>query len=326
MKLLNLLGTASCVATILLGGASVGQPNNGGMPAPRNPAAVKQHTERAHQLAGEDLKDSIGLLCTPATATAYAKTLQDPPPTRVFDNLYYVGLGYVSAWALTTSDGIILFDTLDNPAEAQQYIVGGLKTLGLDPENIKYIIVTHGHGDHYGGAKYMQDRFPKARLLMSEADYALAEKSASSGKGPFAKVPAPRRDMVITDGEVLRLGNTTIPLYITPGHTPGTISTILTVKDHGKRHIISFWGGTTPPRDHATLVQYDQSFQRFTKLVNDAGAEGLISNHPVWDGSVSKIGKLRANPAGPNPFLIGKTLMDRYATVQEECIQAGLAQ
>jgi metallo-beta-lactamase class B len=325
MKLPNLLARASCLATIFLGGASFGQPDTMPVQAPRDPAAVQEHTERARQLADGDLKDSIGLLCTPAAATAYAKTLQTPPPTRVFENLYYVGLGYVGAWALTTSGGIILFDTLDNPAEAQQYIVGGLKTLGFDPKNIKYIIIMHGHGDHYGGARYMQDTFPEAHLLMSEADYALAEKSASSGKGPFAKVPAPRRDMVITDGEKLTLGDTTIPLYITPGHTPGTISTILTVRDHGKRHIISFWGGTTPPRDHGALVQYDQSFRRFTKLVNDAGAEGLISNHPVWDSSVTKIEKLRADPMARNPFLIGKTTMDRYAAVQEECIQADLA-
>lgn len=328
MKLSSLLGTASCVAIITLTGAGIAQPANNGTtpsPAPRDPAAVRQHTEQAARIAGTDLKDTIGLLCTPAAATARAKTLQTPPPTRAFDNLYYVGTGYVGAWALTTSDGIILFDTLDNAAEAQQYIVGGLKTLGLDPASIKYIVIMHGHGDHYGGAKYMQDTFPKARLLMSAADYERAEKSAASGAGPFAKVPAPRRDMVVTDGQKLTLGDTTIPLYITPGHTPGTLSTILPVKDHGTPHLISFWGGTTPPRDHATLVQYDQSFRRFTKLVDDAHADGLISNHPVWDDAVVKLGKLRANPAAPNPFLMGKALMDRYAQVQEECVQAALA-
>ncbi len=324
MKPSKLLGATSCAAIALLAGASFAQPGSS-LSAPRDPAAVQQHTERARQIAGEDLKDTIGLLCTPAAATARAKTLPTPPPSRAFDNLYYVGMGYVGAWALTTSNGIILFDTLDNAAEAQQYIVGGLKSLGLAPESIKYIVITHGHGDHYGGAKYMQDTFPEARLLMSAADYALAEKSAASGMGPFAKVPAPRRDLVITDGEKLTLGDTTIPLYVTPGHTPGTISTILAVKDHGKRHVISFWGGTTPPRDHATLEQYDESFRRFTKRVNDAHAEGLISNHPVWDDAGTKLEKLRADPAGPNPFLMGKTLMDRYTDVQEECIQAALA-
>jgi metallo-beta-lactamase class B len=327
MKLSNLSGAASCAAIFFSVAASFGQPNDGAkpLPAPRDPAAMQQHTERARRIAGEDLKDTIGLLCTPEAATARAKTLQNPPPTRVFDNLYYVGLGYVGAWALRTSNGIILFDTLDNAAEAQQYIVGGLKTLGLEPESIKFIVIMHGHGDHYGGAKYMQDAFPKAHLLMSAADYAQAEKRASSGTGPFANVPAPRRDMVVIDGEKLTLGDTTIPIYITPGHTPGTISTIIPVKDHGKPHVISFWGGTTPPRDHATLVQYEQSFRRFTKLVNDAHAEGLISNHPVWDDAIAKMDKLRANPTAPNPFLMGKKLMDRYAEVQEECVQAGLA-
>ena len=125
---------------------------------------------------------------------------------------------------------------------------------------------------------------------------------------------------------MLTLGDTTIPLYITPGHTPGTISTIIRVLDHGHRHVISFWGGTTPPRDHATLVQYDELFRRFMELVNAAHAEGLISNHPVWDDTIAKLDTIRANPTGANPFLIGKATMDRYADVQEECIQAALAQ
>jgi metallo-beta-lactamase class B len=83
----------------------------------------------------------------------------------------------------------------------QHYIVGGLKTLGLNAENIKYIIVMHGHGDHYGGAKYMQDNFPQAHLLMSEADYALAEASAKPGKGPFANVPAPTIQFGMTQSQ-----------------------------------------------------------------------------------------------------------------------------
>ena len=165
LKLPILMGTASFALVAFLAEVSFGQPANS--PAASGPAAVQRHLQRAQLIAGEELKNTIGLLCTPAAATARAKTLANPPPTRVFDNLYYVGLGYVSAWALTTSEGIILFDTLDNAAEAQNYIVGGLKTLGLDPSSIKYIVVMHGHGDHYGGAKYMQDNYPKAHIVMS---------------------------------------------------------------------------------------------------------------------------------------------------------------
>ena len=75
MKLSNLLGTASCAVIVFLAGTRFGQSDGGPVPAPRDPAALQQHTERARQLAGDDLKDTIGLLCTPAAATARAKTL-----------------------------------------------------------------------------------------------------------------------------------------------------------------------------------------------------------------------------------------------------------
>jgi len=299
------------------------------------PPAVQEHLDKAKELAGSDLelKNSIGLMCTqiasngPDLATARSQSLPIPPPTKAFDNLYYVGIGSVGAWALTTNQGIILFDTLDNSQEAETYIVGGLKKIGLNPSDIKYIIITHGHGDHYGGALYMQDHYPQAHLLMSDVDYALAEKSASSPpRNGRPQAPAPRRDMVITSGQKLTLGDTTLTLYVYPGHTPGAISTIIPVKDHGKSHLLSFWGGTTPPRDREMQQKYVQSLADFTQKVKASGAEGLISNHPVWDGTIDKLAMIRDNPNGRNPYLIGKKRMDQYTAIQNECVAAALAQ
>ena len=88
----------------------------------------------------------------PARETWYAE------PMKVFDNLYWVGTKVHSSWAIKTSQGIILIDTLYNYASEPE-IVEGLKKLGLDPASIKYVIVTHGHGDHDEGAKLLQDKF-----------------------------------------------------------------------------------------------------------------------------------------------------------------------
>src|ERR1044071_541973 len=72
------------------------------------------------------------------------------PPSQLFDNLYYVGKTDVGAWILKTSDGLVLFDTLNNPEEASNIIEPGMRKLGLDPAQVKLVVLTHSHNDHTG--------------------------------------------------------------------------------------------------------------------------------------------------------------------------------
>ena len=87
----------------------------------------------------------------PARETWYAE------PQRVFDNLYFVGQTEFSAWAITTTQGIILLDAIfDYSVEAE--VDEGLRKLGLNPADIKYVVISHAHGDHAAGAKFLQDK------------------------------------------------------------------------------------------------------------------------------------------------------------------------
>src|SRR5262249_15713060 len=86
------------------------------------------------------------------------------PPPKVFDNLYYVGNWRDSTWAVKTSEGIILIDS-GYDYSAKELIADGLKKLGLDPAQIKYVILSHAHDDRYFGAKFLQDTY-KARIIM----------------------------------------------------------------------------------------------------------------------------------------------------------------
>lgn len=199
------------------------------------------HFAAAKKAAGDEHTGLFENLCMPPTAR-YAVASGVPQrsewhaePAKVFDNLYFVGQTEYSAWAVTTSDGIIIVDALwDYSVEDE--VVGGLKQLGLDPTKIKYVLLSHGHIDHAGGARYLQDHFG-AHVIASAPDWDLMEHD----KGAW---PKPKRDMIAIDGQKLTLGDTTLTLYMTPGHTLGTISTLIPVKDHGKSHMVAEWGGT----------------------------------------------------------------------------------
>jgi metallo-beta-lactamase class B len=277
-------------------------------------------------------------LCTPpAPAPAAAQRGQQPAqpqgppdrsrwhaePAKVFDNLYYLGQSEYSAWAVTTSQGIIVVDALFDYS-VEDEIVGGLTKLGLDPKNIKYVLVSHGHSDHVGGARLLQDRFG-AHVIMSAADWDLIARNTQ----PW---PKPTRDMVGTDGQKLTLGDTTLTMYLTPGHTPGTISTLIPVKDQGRPHLAAEWGGTgfnftiTPDKPRKFWFEtYSASADHFRDAVTKAGADVLIANHPNQDGAKAKLAALaKRKPGDPNPYVIGNDSVKRYLTMVGECAKAGL--
>jgi metallo-beta-lactamase class B len=176
------------------------------------------HIAAATAAAGQDLKGILSI-CNPRTAArAPVAAIADIEPAKIFDNLYFLGISNVSAWALTTSAGIIVLDALDNPNEAQQYIEGGLSKLGLDPAQIKYVVVTHAHGDHYGGAQYLADKF-HAHIVMSDIDWKVLE-GPRRANYPANWGPIPKRDMSVKDGDRLTLGDTTIEFYHLDHHAP----------------------------------------------------------------------------------------------------------
>jgi hypothetical protein len=141
---------------------------------------------------------------------------------------------------------------------------------------------------------------------MSAADWDLTARNTQSW-------PKPRRDMVVTDGQRLTLGDTTLTMYLTPGHTPGTISTIIPVRDNGRPHVAAEWGGTgfnftvSPEKPRRYWYEtYASSSDHFRDVVKKAGADVLIANHPEQDGAKPKLAAVARRKTGdPNPYVIG---------------------
>lgn len=241
-------------------------------------------------------------------------------PFQVFDNLYYIGMDNISAWALTTTEGIILFEAM-MAANWEQTVVNGLETLGLDPNDIKYIVIGHAHNDHWGGAAFLQQRYG-AEVLMGEPDWDHILTWPQIG----IAAPIPNKGRGIVDGDTLTLGETTVRFVATPGHTPGTISSLIPVHDGNNRHLAAYWGGPSMSfLDSAGLEQYIGSTYKLENAAENTDVE--LTNHPWGDGTFAKAAALSERRSGdPHPFVTGHANVKRWAEQLRICTREVLSQ
>lgn len=224
-----------------------------------------------------------------------------PEPMKVFDNLFFVGDNSTSAWVIGDEEGYILLDAMRSNEEAEHSIMAGMEKLGIDPEKVEYVVITHAHGDHFGGHGYLTENFAP-RFVMSEQDWELA---ATLPEHPRFGFP-PRRDVTVTDGEVLTAGNASVAMELAPGHTMGTISPVFTVYENGEAYSAMLWGGTgfNFGRNEAQLRTYAQSAAEFRSLAEEKDISILLSNHPARDNSTGRMLELAGREAGePHPFV-----------------------
>jgi len=281
----------------------------GANPALANPAAGRG----AGQPAGRG--PGAGRGAAPDRGTWYAS------PYKVFDNFYWLGTRQHSSWALRTSEGLIVIDT--NFAWATQpEIIDGLTTLGLDPRQIKYVVISHAHGDHDQGAAELQKRFG-AKVVMGTPDWeSTLQRPATAAGG------VPSRDVAVGPaGMKLTLGDTTIDIVSTPGHTPGTLSYVFPVKDQGRTLMVAYSGGTLTGAFGANAARWDEyiaSQQRIARAAADAGATVLLSNHSEYDNAYTKARLIAAKRevGEDHPFVAGADSVQRYFTVMTECAMA----
>jgi metallo-beta-lactamase class B len=292
---------------------------------------VEAHRAAGKNAAGgrDDTPEFYGLVTALCVAPLSAPTQQTPPgtertkpslePKKAFDDLYWMGTPSRSAWALVTRDGIILYDTM-NVTEAEDLIVGGLKKLGLDPAKVKYVIVSHYHANQVGGAKLLQERYG-ARIVMAAADWDAIERSPSAAF-PTGK---PKRDMVVTNDMNITLGDRTVTVYLTPGHTPGTLSGIFQVHDNGRPLTVVYSGGTefNFVNDVAHFDTYIASVRKLAAKAAEAGATVILSNQSQFDNAASRLRTLGdRRPKEPHPLEVGAEAVARYFKIEDECAQA----
>lgn len=229
---------------------------------------------------------------------------QKVEPFKVFDSLYYVGPGFVSAWLIVTNAGLVLVDAAQEPYV--DHVIEGIGKLGFDPGQIKYILITHGHLDHFGGATRIQ-ALSGARVGMLDPDWqAMAQ--AALPTATRAALAVPKRDLVLKEGDTLTLGNTVLEFSQHPGHTPGSLSITFTVYDSGQAHKAFIFGGPGPRNGVSGAEQFMASSKRVALIRGievSVPVHSWLNDYPYPNGSVFERARKLASrkPGEPHPFV-----------------------
>ena len=307
----------------------------GQTPPPQNAAgsdtpAIRQQLDALRKTTGSEWAETFDFFCTLNPNRANRADDPEIEPTRVFDNLAVIGRTSTAVWVVTTAGGGLVLIDAGYGDQLDSVLLAGIKKLGFDPARVTHVIVAHGHGDHFGGASYFQQR--GARVVMGAPDWDLVNAPAAAGRGPAPASPGtapPRRDIAVTDGQTLIVGGVTFTFAMIPGHTPGSVGIVFPVKDGAATRMAGLFGGSIliPTRiPDEGLREYMKSIEHWAEVTRKMNVEIEIQNHPMYDGFVAKLQRLtQRKPGEPNPFVVGRDLYQRFLQVMSGCTNVQLA-
>jgi len=294
--------------------------------APAKPDSdhVKALVEKAKKVGGERWAEEAHFFCEAPRPNSPTDPLIEP--TQIFDNVFVIGNQGTIATVIRTSAGLLMIYAL-SPNETETQLLPGFQKLGLDPAQVKIILLGHGHADHFGGAAYFQSHYG-TKIYISAADWDLMENPPGPGgkKGPAA--PLPKRDQLLQEGREIVLGDLKVTPVAVPGHTPGSMGFLFPVKDKGKTRMAAMYAGTvlTPGIvSDQGLETYLKSVGHFQDATTKAKVEIEIQNHPLMDPIQPRLDILKRHDKGPNPFVVGRAEYQRFLAVMSACTEVNIA-
>ncbi len=228
-------------------------------------------------------------------------------PFPIADQLYYVGDRLVCIHLIDTGDGLVLLDS--GYLGAEHLLIDSIWRLGFDPANVRWIIHSHGHSDHFGASSEFQKMFG-TKLAISRIDAEMlrrrADKAIPKNVTPYAKLPVFDREL--EDGEIFKVGNVEFRMVLTPGHTDGVLSIFFPVTYQGETYLAGMYGGAgvnaiTLPYLYYTGMDLDAP-QRMLDSIDKVWDEPVmvhLGNHPYNNNTLEKREKQLAE--GGNPFI-----------------------
>ena len=223
---------------------------------------------------------------------------------KMTDDLYFIGSDPASVHILDTGEGLIVFDT--GFTETLGLVIDGMHRLGLDPEDIIAIFLTHGHIDHAGGAKCLR-KMSGAPIYINAKD-----RAAVVGENDlifdtelglkFQEYFEP--DVLISDGDVFTFKDKTVKCVETAGHTAGATSFFFNVKIGGREYAAGLHGGmgiNTLSREylekHGLPLSLRDGFAESMKRLNCEKVDVFLGNHMAHNDTRGRYERLKGGDA-----------------------------
>lgn len=216
-------------------------------------------------------------------------------PFRIFGNLYFAGSYFGLTHLIDTGKGLIVIDT--GIRQTLFMLIDSVRMLGFDPGDIKYIVQSHGHFDHTGGTRALQQLYgakvfigrDDAPMVMRQADD-LAAAFGYPATEPFAP------DVLLDDKSVIELGNTRIECVHTPGHSPGVMSLFFNVSDGSRTFRAGMVGGIgTGPMLGDDKAAVRQRYYACLEQLKSEHVDIHLGNHLFDNDTLRKRDELPSN-------------------------------
>lgn len=230
-------------------------------------------------------------------------------PFRIAGNVYYIGTRAVCSHLIDTGDGLIVIDT--GYPEHDHLLINSIWEAGFDPHDVKIVLHSHAHYDHFGATNTLVRLFG-AKAYLGRKEYESIRRKpelAMIPDEPYASCRMFRPDVLLEDGSLITLGNTTIRCVETPGHTEGTLSFFFNMEEGGKKYLAGTFGGAgfiTMYREFFVrygLPDLQPEFRRSLEKMKAEPVQLVLGNHPAPNHILQKREQQLRDPRGPNPFL-----------------------
>lgn len=249
-------------------------------------------------------------------------------PFQIYGNLYYVGDSWVCVHIVDTGEGLLMFDAGNCGAEAM--LIHSIWEMGFHPADIKWIVLSHGHVDHFGAVNFFRRMFgtkiymgaPDAKMFRENPELSMIQESSDSMDQLF------EIDYEIEDGEILKFGNTEIQFYLVPGHTKGCISCFFDITDGREKKRVGYYGGfgfNTLEREFLEEIgdktmEARKEYEKSIEKVRNQKVDLFMGNHTANVDLLKKREYMLMHPS-ENPFLDSQSWRTYLEQKKEELRQ-----